>query len=100
MDMDANQIIMLAPVLQYGFAGLCLVLIFVLAWLMNSVLKALDKSSDVIAANTEAIRTVETAVKETEAAVNSVRDQLLRFSCPFAGQEDHRCADRNPSLAT
>lgn len=95
--MDANQLVLLSPLLQYGFAGLSLVLIGVLAWLMNAVLKALSKSSDVIAANTQAIHTVEASVKDTEAAVNSVRDQLLRFSCPYNKPADHRCADRSVS---
>jgi cell division protein FtsB len=95
--MDANQVVMLTPVLQYGFAGLCLVLIAVLAWLMNRVLQVLGRTSDVIAANTETIRTVEAAVKETEAAVHSVRDQLLRFTCPY--EHERRPQPDQPSEA-
>jgi hypothetical protein len=98
--MEAKQVVILSPVLQYGFAGLCLVLIGVLAWLMGRVLQVLDQTSTVIAANTETIRTVESAVKDTESAILRVHDQLLKFSCPYEGHERRdnlRCTRDEPS---
>jgi len=70
-----------SPFMQYGFAGLCFVLIGVICWLMRQVIDVLRATSQVIERNTSAIDRLNTSTHRVERAVNEMRDELLKRPC-------------------
>jgi hypothetical protein len=70
-----------SPVIQYGFAGMCAILLAILVWLINKLLTILDKTNDVIAANTEAIKIVDAHMNETMSLLKDIRDRILQLKC-------------------
>ena len=46
------------PIVQWGFAGLSVVLIGIIVWLINKLMQLLEKTNGIIAQNTDAIREV------------------------------------------
>jgi hypothetical protein len=71
----------LNPIIQYGFAGMCAVLLGILVWLISKLLAILDKTNEVIAANTEAIKIVDSHASETMSLLKDVRDRILKLKC-------------------
>lgn len=71
----------LNPIIQYGFAGMCAVLLGILVWLINKLLAILEKNNQIIAANTEAIKIVDGHASETITLLKDVRDRMLKLKC-------------------
>lgn len=69
------------PIIQYGFAGMCVVLLGILVWLISKLLAILEKTNQVIAANTEAIKVVDSHASETFAMLKDLRDRILQLKC-------------------
>ena len=69
------------PIIQYGFAGMCAVLLVILVWLISKLLAILEKNNTVIAANTEAIKIVDIHASETITLLKDVRDRILQLEC-------------------
>ncbi len=78
--MDPQQISAMAPVLQYGFAGVCLVLIGLVWWMVARLLRVLTGNTHALQGLTGLVETV----KETS---QDVRDRLLQWDCPFRSNE-------------
>lgn len=58
MELTTTQQILLSPIIQYGFAGFCVVLMGIIIWLIRNLLGVLKETTNVIATNSEAIRDV------------------------------------------
>ena len=75
----------MAPYVQWGFAGFCFVvfssLLGVIVWLIKHLLRILEKTNDVIAGNTNAIRAVHSTADSTRILMSDIRDQLLTRPC-------------------
>ncbi|OHB56126.1 MAG: hypothetical protein A2Y07_01245 [Planctomycetes bacterium GWF2_50_10] len=69
------------PIIQYGFAGMCGILLGILVWLISKLLAILEKTNSVIAANTEAIKIVEGHTSETITLLKDLRDRILQLKC-------------------
>jgi hypothetical protein len=69
------------PVIQYGFAGACAVLLAFLFWLIRRLLELLEECAGVIAANTDAVESLTTVQQEALGRQNDLRDRLLARPC-------------------
>ena len=67
------------PIIQYGFAGMCVVLLGILVWLISKLLAILEKTNAVIAANTDAIKTVDSHTSESITLLKDLRDRILQL---------------------
>ncbi|MDO8303435.1 MAG: hypothetical protein Q7T18_09355 [Sedimentisphaerales bacterium] len=76
-----EQSSIMQPIIQYGFAGMCVVLLGILVWLISKLLAILEKTNQVIAANTDAIKVVDTHASETMTLLKDLRDRILKLKC-------------------
>ena len=74
------------PVIQYGFAGLCLILLGFLAWLVKRLLGVLEQTTAVIKDNTQIIGTLKEESDEVRTILGDVRDRLLARPCIAKGK--------------
>ena len=77
---------LLTPVMQYGFAGMSVILVAVIVWLIRRLLAVLEKTNEIIAANTEAIRDVDHRTAEELNLVRDLREKLLQRPCLLDSQ--------------
>jgi hypothetical protein len=77
--MEPNQLSLLAPVLQFGAFGLCLVLIALLWWLFRQLV-------EVLRGNTKAMQSLCGLVEEGNETTSDLRDRLLQWQCPFRNE--------------
>jgi hypothetical protein len=82
----------LEPIIQYGFAGMCAVLLSILVWLAKAFLNAVREHSDklvevtktatdVVRDNSEAIREVKSVEDRQIAVIQKVHEELLKRPC-------------------
>jgi hypothetical protein len=82
MDMEpVTTTNIMNPIIQYGFAGLSIVLLIILVWLIRELLKILKDNNEVISKNTEAIKLVDEHSKSTLAVIIECKDELLKRPC-------------------
>jgi hypothetical protein len=81
--MGPQDLVNLAPILQWGFAGFALILLGVLVWLINKLLDVLHRTAGVIGHNTRASRDLASVVQQVSQTTADVRDRLLTWKCPF-----------------
>jgi hypothetical protein len=80
--MDESAIkLFLNPVIQYGFAGLCVLLLAFIFWMTKRLLGVLEKNSEVIVTNTNAIHNVQETMTETKDLTIEVKDILNQRPC-------------------
>jgi len=79
--MDDSTRLLLNPVIQYGFAGFCGVLIGVIVWMIKRLLGVLEKNSEVISTNTNAIQRVHDTMTDTLDVTIEVKDILNKKPC-------------------
>ena len=79
--MDDSTRLFLNPVIQYGFAGLCVILLGILVWLVKQLLGVIDRNNEVIATNTLAIQAVDANTKEAKDVTIELKDELYRRPC-------------------
>jgi F0F1-type ATP synthase membrane subunit b/b' len=79
--MDDSTRLLLNPVIQYGFAGLCVILLGILVWLVKQLLGVIDRNNEVIATNTLAIQAVDANAKEAKDVTIELKDELYRRPC-------------------
>lgn len=84
---DAMEVIS-SPTIQYGFAGLCMVLLGIIVWLIKQLLLVLKENNKIIGKNTEAVTQLIGANKEAKqesenlkTSVYSMRDKLMQQPC-------------------
>jgi hypothetical protein len=78
------------PYVQLGFAGFAFALLGIIVWLIRQLLVVLEKTTDVVAGNTEALRTIVSSVEDSRKALESFREQFLARPC-IAKVRDARC---------
>jgi len=78
----------LTPIVQYGFAGFCAVLIGIIVWLISKLLDVLRQTNETIAKNTDAVnRQIEaqkqdrTLAEQHMTLLRSINDKLLSRPC-------------------
>jgi p-aminobenzoyl-glutamate transporter AbgT len=82
MDMETvTTTHIMNPIMQYGFAGLSVVLLIILVWLIRELLKILKDNNDVIEKNTAAIRAVDEHSKSTLSVAIECKDELFKRPC-------------------
>lgn len=77
--MDAQLIA--NPIIQYGFAGLCVVLLGFLAWLVKRLLAVLEKTTEVINQNTMVIGSLKEEQDEVKGIMIEIKDKLNSRPC-------------------
>ncbi len=71
----------LSPIIQFGFAGFCGVLLVILVWLTKRLLGLLVTNNEVITANTHAIQSVDERTADEVRLLRDVNDKLLSRPC-------------------
>jgi hypothetical protein len=66
---------------QYGFAGLAAVLLFLLYWLIKRIFDVLAECAEVIANNTSALAALEGRIDDEARLHRDIRDRLLGRPC-------------------
>ncbi len=69
------------PLMQWGFAGLSVVLLVILVWLIRELLAVLKENNKVISVNTQAIQAVDEHSKVTLAVAVELKNELLKRPC-------------------
>jgi hypothetical protein len=82
--------LVMQPIVQYGFLGFSAVLLALVIWLIQKLLQALEASSGIIAANTEAIRSLTAQTCDILKLNRSVHDKLLARPCIARFDVAHR----------
>ena len=80
MDESTAKLIF-SPVIQYGFAGFCVILLGIIIWMIKRLLGVLEKNSEVISANTNAIQNTQRTMTETRDLTIEVKDILNQRPC-------------------
>jgi len=80
MDAQAMTTVM-NPVMQWGFAGLSVILLIILVWLIRELLAVLKENNRVISTNTQAIQTVDGHAKNTLDIAVELKNELLKRPC-------------------
>jgi len=81
MNETPSSLTIMAPLLQYGFAGMCVILIGIIIWLINRLLGILEKTNNIIAENTSAISQVGQQTSETFKVVIECKDKIISRPC-------------------
>ncbi len=76
-----KQSLLMDPILQYGFAGMCAVLLVIIVWLIWNLMKLLEKTNQVINANTQAICQVDKHSVEALKLLRETHDKLISRPC-------------------
>ena len=76
----------MTPLTQYGFVGFSAVLLGLVIWLIKKLLLVLERNSEVIARNTEAIRDLTSQTCDLLKLNRSLHDKIISRPC-IASQE-------------
>lgn len=80
--MDTTTInTVLSPIIQYGFAGMCVILMAFSFWMVKSLITMSSQSNQVIAANTAALQTLIESNKSYTQALEDLRLDLAKKPC-------------------
>lgn len=79
--MDTNATGILNPIVQYGFAGMCGVLLAILVWLIAKLMALLEKTNSIVEANTNAINALVGKVDMNIQISVECKDRLLSRPC-------------------
>jgi len=77
---------MVQPVVQYGFLGFSAVLIGIIVWLINQLLKLLGQTNQIIAANTDAICDLTAMTSDLLKLTRSLHDKIISRPCIARGE--------------
>lgn len=67
--------------IQFGFAGLSMILLGIIVWLIKKLFDVLDRNTTAFCANTEAINNNTRMISEQKAISIEVKDLLLSKPC-------------------
>ena len=68
-------------IVQYGFVGFSAVLLWVVIWLIKKLLVVLERNSEVIARNTDAIRDLTSQTCDQLKLNRSLHDKIISRPC-------------------
>ncbi len=71
----------MTPIMQFGFAGLSLVLLGIVIWLIRQLLLVIQRNNDVVAANTHAIMSSEKNTIEARNMVIEMKNEMMKHDC-------------------
>lgn len=77
--MDPSPV--LNPIIQFGFAGMCAILLVMLAWLIKRLLDLQTTTNAVVAENTTAIQTLIAQSAREENSLEALNRKLLSRPC-------------------
>ncbi len=79
--MMEEKALLLDPIIQYGFAGMCAVLLVIIVWLIRNLMKLLEKTNEIISANTQAICQVDKHSIEALKILRETHDKIIARPC-------------------
>ena len=92
----ASDLTVMAPYVQWGFAGFCFVVFVTLTtinvWLMKNYITVVKENNVVIAGNTAAITAVHNTADATKVLMGDIRDQLLSRPCMMGHKQQQEMA--------
>jgi len=74
------------PIIQCGFAGLCMVLLGIIVWLVKQLLAVLKETNAVIGKNTDTIRSLNASSREEIIILRDVQAKLMTRPCIARGE--------------
>jgi len=77
---NAHELV-LQPIVRYGFVGFSAVLLGVVIWLIRRLLAVLERNTDVIAHNTQAICDLSSMTTDLLTLSRSLHDKLISRPC-------------------
>ncbi len=80
-----NELIV-APIVQYGFAGFCAVQLGVIVWMVSRFMGELARTREVVQENTAAVREVTKLCADVMALNRDVHDKLIARPCIAKGE--------------
>lgn len=80
MEPDALEILN-SPIVQWGFAGMCGILLAIIVWLIQKLLNVIDCSNRVIGDHNEIYRESICMMKEMRELQIHIKDDLYRRPC-------------------
>ncbi|MCE5277183.1 MAG: hypothetical protein ABFD92_16770 [Planctomycetaceae bacterium] len=86
-----NADALLQPIVQYGFAGFCAVLLGIVFWLVKRLLAVLEATNAVIARNSEAISDLSSLTSDLLKLNRSLHDKLISRPCIAKGEHGANC---------
>ena len=81
---DSVQLFM-TPVIQFGFAGLCVILLAFLAWLVRRLITLLEKTTTIIKENSNIINTLKEESGEVKEIVVDLKEKIISRPCIAKG---------------
>ena len=90
--MDVTQQVsgLLSPVVQYGFAGMCVILIAVIVWLIRQLIAVLKENNAVIGEHNKIMALLHEKLGFVEAKMQKLSDQLASRPCVAGFKMDNR----------
>jgi hypothetical protein len=79
--MNPEASFLIDPILQYGFAGMCAVLLVIIVWLIWNLMKLLEKTNQIINANTQAICQGDLHSIEALKLLRETHDKIIARPC-------------------
>jgi hypothetical protein len=73
--------IFLSPIIQYGFAGFCAILLGFNFWYASKMLDLFERVTKVVGENTEVVKSVQLHLLDTREILFSMRDKFLTLKC-------------------
>jgi len=80
-EMENAHELVLQPIVRYGFVGFSAVLLGVVIWLIRRLLAVLERNTDVIAHNTQAICDLSSMTTDLLTLSRSLHDKLISRPC-------------------
>jgi len=69
------------PIMQFGFAGLCVALLGIVIWLIKQLLAVIDRNNIVVMGNTQAIMAVDKNAKDARDIALELKNEIIRRPC-------------------
>jgi len=69
------------PIVQGGFAGMCVILLGIVFWMIRKLLDVLSKNTEAFAANTSAINRLNVNMTEQRTEIAGLKEEMYRRPC-------------------
>lgn len=79
--MEQQAASLFSPMVQYGFAGFCFLLLGLVFWMIRKLLDIIVKNNEVIERNTSTIGNLLNQSKDELVILRSIHDKLLQRPC-------------------
>ena len=79
--MDQMHELILLPIVRFGFVGFSAVLLGIIVWLMKRLMCVLERNTEVIARNTEALHNLSSMTTDLLILNRKVHDKVISRPC-------------------